>query len=573
MKIFVFILALLSLISISNYAQDVNFEWAKSSGGSLDDLGISIAIDGIGNIYSTGYFQDTVDFNPSEDTSYLTSNGLRDIYIQKLDPNGDFIWAKSIGGVSYDKGNSIFTDDFGNVYLTGSFIDTVDFDPGLDTFNLISNGSHEVFILKLYGNGEFVWAKSFMGTSNDAGQSLTGDTMGNIYLTGSFKGTVDFDPSSVEFNLTSKGGTDIFITKLDFNGSFIWAVSIGSYNYDPDYGEFGDYGHSITVDSSGFVYVTGSFIGTVDFDPGIDVFYKSYNGYDDIFILKLNNNGNFVWAKTMGGSFFDSGNSITTDATGNVYITGNFFNSVDFNPGEETNILSSNGAGSDVFVQKLNSDGNFIWAKSMGSTSDEYGSSVISDSFGNVFVAGGYWGTVDFDPNEGYNNLTSNGYSDIFIQKLDANGDFIWAKSFGGPLWDGVSDIKKDTLGNLFITGNFKDTVDFDTGNMEFDLTSNGGSDVFVLKLSQEPVGIEENYIALGSIAIYPNPTQGVINIELGSLKEVSIKIFSISGQMIYHKENINGPTYQLELNSAPGIYILEFNSKNTRQFVKLIKK
>ena len=219
-------------------------------------------------------------------------------------------WAKSIGGISRDEGYSITTDKLGNVYVTGFFEDSADFDPGTGTFNLYSNGIWDIFIQKLDSTGNFIWAKSIGGTSRDLGASITTDELGNVYVTGFFEDTVDFDPGTGTFILTSNGGRDFFIQKLDASGNFVWAKSIGGSSQR-------NIAWSITSDASGDLYVTGEFGLIVDFDPSSQTFYLTATGMSsDVFILKLESNGNFVWAKSMGGSSSDGGISITTDASG-----------------------------------------------------------------------------------------------------------------------------------------------------------------------------------------------------------------------------------------------------------------
>ena len=337
--------------------------------------------------------------------------------------NANFEWAVSMGGNYIDYGYSITTDDSGNVYTTGSFSGTVDFDPGAGTLNLTSAGSDDIFVQKLDPNGNLIWAKSMGGTYGDIGYSITTDDSGNVYTTGSFSGTVDFDPGAGILFLTSTGDLDIFIQKLDLNGNLLWAKSMG--------GTSNDQGNSITTDANGNVYTTGYFRGIVDFDPGAGTLNLTVVGADDIFIQKLDPNGNLLWAKIMGGFSFDYGYSIATDDSGNVYTTGYFRGIVDFDPGADTLNLTSAGS-DDIFVQKLDPNGNLIWAKIMGGVNSEYGYSITTDDSGNVYTTGRFWGTADFDPGAGILNLTSAGYSDIFIQKLDPNGNLIWGKSMGG---------------------------------------------------------------------------------------------------------------------------------------------
>ncbi|MBK9048955.1 MAG: SBBP repeat-containing protein [Bacteroidetes bacterium] len=159
---------------------------------------------------------------------------------------------------------------------------------------------------------EFGWAASFGNTSYDRGHSLTLDSLGNVYTSGYFQGTTDFDPDTSVFNLTSFGGSDLFVSKLDSAGHFIWAIQIGGISSDG--------GNSIVVDDSGFIYVTGNFNDTADFDPKGGIFNMVSAGSNDIFVCKLDSVGNLVWAKQMGGTGTDIGTSVCLDPWGNVLV-------------------------------------------------------------------------------------------------------------------------------------------------------------------------------------------------------------------------------------------------------------
>jgi len=334
---------ILGALTLTVNGQNVTFEWAKSMGGSSFDSGVSITTDASGNVYTTGFFYATVDFDPGVGTLNLTSAGVSDIFIQKLDANGNLIWAKSMGGTSEDFGHAITTDALGNVYTTGWFSAIVDFDPGTGTLNLTTAGIYDIFIQKLDANGNLIWAKSMGGTGDDYGTSITVDALGNVYTTGYFETIVDFDPGVGTLNLTSAGASDIFIQKLDSNGNFLWANTMG--------GSSADQGISIIADASGNVYATGSFRDTVDFDPDTSTLNLISAGASDIFIQKLDPNGNLTWVKSMGGTLLDAGSS-TIDTLGNVYTTGYFDTIVDFDPGTDTLNLTSVGQ-FDIFIQKL----------------------------------------------------------------------------------------------------------------------------------------------------------------------------------------------------------------------------
>ena len=342
--------------------------------------------------------------------------------------------------------------------------------------NLASTGSTDIFVLKLDSSGNFIWAKGFGGTGTDVGLSIATDLIGNIYTTGYFAGSADFKPGLGSNFLTSNGGYDVFVQKLNPNGNFIWAKGMGGSTFD--------YGRSISVDSSGNVYLIGDFRGTADFFSGSGAVYLTSRGSSDVFIQKFNTSGIFVWVKQMGGVGTDVGQAITTDSFGNIYSTGYFEGTANFDPGVGTANLTSNGS-SDVFVHKLNPLGDFIWAKSMGGTGTEGSNDIAIDHSMNIYLIGWFEGSADFDPGVGTTSLISNGSEDIFLQKLDSLGNFLWATHMGGPDSDVGYGLTVDDLNSIYTIGNFKSTVDFDPSAGVSNLTSNGNIDCFAQKLDQ----------------------------------------------------------------------------------------
>ena len=460
------------------HAQSPTLTWAKQLGSTSNDYGNSVFVDASGNVYTSGSFQGTVDFDPGAGVSNLTSAGSDDIFVSKLDASGNFVWAKAMGGTSADASKSILIDASGNVYTTGLFRGTCDFDPGAGVSNLTSAGTDEIFISKLDASGNFLWAKRIGGTSGDRGLSIVVDGSGNVYTTGYFQGTVDFDPGAGVSNLTSAGSYDIFISKLNSSGTFVWAKAIGS-TYD-------EQGTSIALDASGNVYTTGFFtINTVDFDPGAGVSNLTPAGSADAFVLKLDASGNYVWAKAMGGTSFDPGYSIKLDGSGNVYTTGNFQGTADFDPGAGVSNLTSAG-GDDIFISKLDGSGNFVWAKAVGGTSTDNATSIAIDASGNSYTSGYFGGTCDFDPSASVFNITAGASQEGFTFKLDASGNFAWAQNISGTF--GVSQIQVlsnaiDASGNIYTAGFFVGTCDFDPAScVVSNLTPVGATDVFVDK-------------------------------------------------------------------------------------------
>ena len=535
--------------TIVSFGQAPVFEWARQIGATTPyaNDGKSITSDDLGNVYITGSFQGTTDFDQGIGTYYLTSAGMQDVFVSKFDSNGGFLWAKQMGGNTTDMASSIAVDRYGNVYATGRFQGNADFDPGIGVYNLTAT-SFDVFISKLDASGNFVWTKKIGGNDIDEGTSISVDGSGNVYTMGMFRDSADLDPGSGTLNMYSAGYQDIFISKLDSFGSLVWAKQIGGISYDN--------GFSVSVDASGNVYATGNFNGTVDFDPDSGVTSLTSIWYD-IFLLKLDNTGGFVWAGRTGGTGFygitayDIGKSVAVDNFGNVFTAGFFRDSGDFDPGVGVYNLSSITA-RDIYISKVDNLGNLIWAKQVGANAFNSGCSIAVDSLSNVYIVAGFNDTVDVDPGPGVYNLI--GVSDVFISKLDAGGNFVWAKQFGGPYIDQGNSITVDNNGGIYTTGTFPDTVDFDPDMGVYNLIS-VGVDVYVHKLRQPPVGIQEYNSNNNSIFLYPNPTSNNLTIE--TTKPATISLVNVLGQELFSSKIETSATINVSFLAA-GIYFVK---------------
>lgn len=491
--------------------------WVKQVGGSGNNFGTSLTLDTDGNPISIGYFSNTISYSLGGITSQLTSNGGSDIVICKNNQFGDFLWVKQFGGVGNDRGLSITTDAEGHIIATGAFRDLVDFNPSVEGFILTSNGNQDIFILKLDASGNFVWAKSIGGSGNDVSESVAVDSLGNIYVTGFFETTVDFDPGTQEFNLTSSGGRDVFLCKLDKFGNFIWANSFGGFNDDSCF--------SVAINNSNEILITGSFGGTVDFDPGIGIFTLTAAGNLDVFISKFDIEGNFIWARQFGGTGGDSGHSLTFDNLDNIYATGVFSNTVEYSTSEGVNNLNSEG-GFDVFVLKMDSLGNFLWANQFGGISNDLSYSISFDQ-NTLFVAGTFQGTAIFNQNLNSTNLISIGSYDIFLFSLDISGGVNWAINMGGSGIDVTNSIAIYN-GRIYSTGYFFQTAVF--GSIDFTLTSQGNSDMFIYSVESSSLGLNKGNE--NNIIVYPNPTNGILNIS-SSYYGQSYSILDTTGKSI----------------------------------------
>lgn len=462
---------------VSSFAQ--NYEYARQFGGNNDEEGNSLQVDASGNIYFTGIFRDTVDFDPGPGVFTLMNKGNNNIssFVCKLDPNGDFLWAKKIGDSIYSNSPpTLALDSFNNSYIAGTFTDEVDFDSVPGTFNLTAFGSVDAFVCKLDPNGNFLWVKQLGGTGAENPRFINVGISGNVYITGKFSDTGDYDPGTGVFELFPVGMADIFINKLDPNGNFVWAKSFGGVSNEECF--------SITTDVFENVYTTGQFGSTVDFDPGTGTFNMTASGATDVFIQKLDKDGNFIWAQQLGGGTSEIARSIAISNTGNVYSVGYFLGTVDFDPGPGIYNLTSV-ASYDIYVSKLDQDGNFVWAKQLGGNSLDFARSIAIDDCENLYITGIFLGTADFDPGPGAYNFTSKGGNDSYIVKLDSAGNFVWAEQLGGTSNENSLSVFVDNRKNVYTTGSFRDTIDFDPGMGTDTFISKGKTDIFVHKLSQ----------------------------------------------------------------------------------------
>ncbi len=398
-------------IFVAKYGPDGSLLWQHTIGSTSDDRARGIARDSLGNIYVTGAFSGTIDFDPSGGVTNLTSGGGLDIFVLKLDSNGVFQWARKFGNSgSSDIGYGITVDSLDNVLITGQFSGTFDFDPTANTANLTSAGSSDIFVLKLTGTAGFTWAKRMGGTGSDRGTAITTDSTDRVYTTGNFSGTADFDPSTaVVANLVSAGSTDIFVSRLNSDGTNSYAGRLG--------GSSSDGGHDIEIDGGGNIYTTGFFSGTADFNPNGLTNNLTSGGGTDVFLSKLDPTGAYLLARRVGGSGDDRGRGLAIESGGAVGLTGHFTGTVDFNP--DTAVKNLTSAGSyDAFLLRLNSGGGFLSARKIGGTGSDMGRAIAKDSADSLVVTGFYTGTVTIDTGAGLFPLTSSGGLDIFLAKF-----------------------------------------------------------------------------------------------------------------------------------------------------------
>jgi len=450
--------------------------WARTwSPGYVEPRGHLLAVDGLGNVYVTGYFAGTGDFDPGPGEDWHSSIWGAS-FLMKFDSAGTFQWARTWGEDGIACGCAVSTEASGDVYVTGFFDGTVDFDPGPGEDWHTSGETGDAFVCKFDPSGTFLWARTWGGDGSAGGYGVAADISGNAFVAGGYTHTVDFDPGSGVDNHTSNGGSDdAFLSKFDSSGAFIWAMTWGSY--------IDECGKDVVVDGAGDAFVAGDFHATVDFDPGSGVDIHTPVGDWDIYLSKFSSSGGFLWAITWGGENWDECDGVASDGTGNVYVAGWFYDAVDFDPGPGEEWHTSNGY-SDGFLSKIDSSGSLLWAKTWGGDLEDLCEGVASDGSGDAFVTGAFSETVDFDPGPGEDWHSTEGYS-AFLSKFDSSGVFTWARTWdGGPSsWcgSGVS-LAACLSGETYVTGYFYGSVDFDPGPGEDWHTSTGDTDIYLSK-------------------------------------------------------------------------------------------
>jgi hypothetical protein len=455
---------------------EVKKGWARTWGGTDNDHGEDVAVDVLGNIYVTGYFQsDEIDFNPGSGFDIHLTGGGNTGFLSKFDSNGKFLWARTWGETGHMICEDVAADVSGNAYVTGRFQDEVDFDPGIGVDTHISIGGNDIYVSKFDTDGGFVWARTWGGTENDYSEGVAVDSSGNTYVTGYFQDTVDFDPGDGVDYHTSDTNDDSYLSKFDSNGNFVWAKTWG--------GGWSQRCTGVAVDGSANVYVTGHFYGLVDFDPGSGTDNHGSHGYYDIFLSRFDSDGNFVWARTWGGEAGDAAWCVAVGCHDDIYVVGDFEFEVDFDPGDGIESIEANGL-SDIFLSKFDSDGNYVFVRTWGGKQYDIAYGVAVDGSGNPYVTGFFDGEVDLDPGTGTEYHSTNGDRDIFLSRFDPNGFLTWVRAWGGNGSDSGYGVAIDFPGNAYVTGRIRssDPVDFDPGNgVDFHVSSKG-EDIFLSK-------------------------------------------------------------------------------------------
>jgi len=447
------------------FSQIPDWNWARGSGGlNNNDTGTSISVDGSGNSYVTGHFTDTAFFG----TDSLIGNGNWDVFVQKIDQNGDWVWAKRAGGSDADQSLSIVTESNGDSYISGRFNGQASF----GNHTLTSSGLGDVFIAKIDQNGNWLWARKGGGTYDDIGYDICLQD-NYIYITGSFDGNALFG----NFFLSSTiGYSNTFVIKMDLDGNWQWAKqsTVGNASVIP---------YSICIDENSNAYITGKYVGATTF--GVHALPSSQGGSSDIYLTKIDSDGNWQWVNSAGSFNHDVPEGISVDNDGNVYVTGYYSSYCHF----DLITLENEDQTFDLFVAKLNPGGNWIWARNSGGSCSDYAFDICTNKNSGASYITGYF---DNSIVIGSSNLTSTGYYDIFVAEITADGTWGNTKQAGGSTYyDKGNGICLDSASNLLLTGQYFSEATFGTTI----LYSYQWYDIFAAKLGNVQIASQPEII------------------------------------------------------------------------------
>lgn len=492
-----------ALLKAGGSSSGLAYFWGGKTGGAGVDAVRGVAVDPAGNTYVTGYYAATANFDIQGGNTSFTSAGSRDLFIAKYDIFGQLLWAKSVGGVGVEDARAICVDLNNNIWITGQFTGTVDFDPSANTANLSASqsGDADMFVAKYDASGNYLWAGVFTGGNPDEkGYAIcVNPVTGNICVTGTFSGTVDFDPSVAVNNKTCAGVKDAFLLVLNTSGTLVSINVIG--------GVGDDIGFGIAVDAQGNYCLTGQFGGVVDFDLGNGTNNKTASGPYDAFVVKYNSSYALQFISVIGGtSDLDRGLGISVDASNNIYAGGYFSGTTDIDQtAAVVNVSSYSITVPNGYLVKYSASGAYLWSVICNSTINSAVSAVAAWGSSDVFISG-HAGDFDADPDTSQYLIDATA-NDLFITRYSAAGDIIWGSALATDnIGDGFS-ITPSFGGGVIVGGNFQNQIDLNQSPNEDIFVTSGLQDGFVAAYRgcdapASPVAVTDTFCASGSTTL-----------------------------------------------------------------------
>ena len=526
------ILVALVTYGIGAIAQNT-FDWVQRGGGSANDRGHGICTDTWGNIYITG----VAELNAVFGTHTLASGPAADVFVAKYDPYGTALWARMGGSsASLEGGSDICTDPEGNVYVYGVIKNTATF----DGITLVSHGGVDLFLAKYDSLGNILWAVNAGGVNDEVAGGLALDEQGNVLITGKIMGDAYFGADTLADPVP--GGSDVLLAKYDAEGNFIWAKRSG--------GNSGGEGRQMALDAAGNIYVTGYFMGQIDFGGII------HNSGRCPFLTKYDADGTVLWS-VAPNAVSGEGTGLAVTAEGGAIITGFFFDGQIQFSGEQ--LLAPNHE-AEIYLVRYDTQGSLQWARSAGGLGRQKPSRLALDPEGRIIMGGFFNAPTEFGPY----TLTPEGETDAFVAFWSSNGDVLSLTGMGSsqqiPLYyeEVVNVVTVDPSGTIYLTGTFKGTATF----APHTITSTGNADMFIARMPGMINSVNE--VPRGDWSIGPNPTTGLILVRAASSMAdhaVVLELCDATGRVVHRASFTHfaaGGAYELDLGShAVGTYLL----------------
>lgn len=511
--------------------------WAKGEGGIGSDAANSITLDELGNAYVTGNIAGSANFSGVG----AQGRGIFDVFITKYDPQGNVVWVKLAGGDDNESGNSIKYKN-GYLYITGYFNDTAWFENTM----LLSKGDADGFLAKYTTDGNLVWVRQMGGANSDLSMSLDVDQLGNVYIGGSYEYNMMLDTFHLS---TTNLYNESFVAKYNSTGHVVWAKSGRGNNANQITGVAFDNDHSI--------FVTGYFGGNFKMGSGnINSATSSY----DVFLAKLDVNGNYDWLKRAGSTYEDAAHGVCSDANGNPSIVGYFAGTAYFDSHSVTYSDYS-----DVFVARYDSAGNNLWVRAGRGHQQDIGWGVTTDAYGNIFATGMYRDVIDFDGNI----LHAYDY-DLFLVSYSPSGNLRWITTAGGVNTDCGFSVAVSNSGVVALAGYYSYTGFY--GSIALDYAA--VNDIVVAEYNPPLVNsIDEVSDDLG-VWLFPNPVSlnSDCKLQMVSEEKYSVKIFTVAGRLLWQESNpANNKLKTAELPS--GVYLIEVSTASAKKVLRLVKQ
>jgi hypothetical protein len=422
-------------------------QWSGRAGGDLGDVGVAIAADAKGDAIIVGNFQDTADLGGVP----MTSAGMQDLFLAKLDTTGTPMWARHFGGAGIDLATDVAVGADGNIYVVGTSSADLDFGTG----DLTGDAGAGLFLAVFDAYGNTLGARAFGGAAVGTQANVATDAAGDLVISGAYQTPIDLGAGPLPAPAGTYGG---FVAKYDPTGALVYGMPVAATGVTSIAG--------LALDSSGDAVFAGSFAGVLTLGASTLTSAGDY----DAFVAKLDPMGTLMGSARFGGTGSDAARSVTVDPSNDITVAGSFSSKVTFVTTPETSA-----GGLDAFVVLLSAQMMPLWDVHFGGTGDDEALAIAADSAGNVAVGGYFEGSMTV----GATPFTSAGGRDAFAVKIDPTGGVAYARYFGSMDDDVANDLTTDGFGHPLATGLFSDTVDFGAGP----IASAGDTDVFALTL------------------------------------------------------------------------------------------